>query len=119
MMPPESQSAAIVISQSYTGLGAGREAACGVSATFEATVMKASHRVATLVMTILAAACSQAVKGSVDPSRVLAVPSPWPTPEVLAPNALPRILGLWMNETSFLNGGVTPGIIALSINDAH
>jgi hypothetical protein len=80
--------------------------------------MKASRRVSTLVIAILAAACSQAVKSSVDPDRVLAVPSPWPTPEVLAPNASPRILGLWMNETTIHVGRVWHGRIATSTNVA-
>ena len=116
-MPPESQSEAIVISQSYVKLEAGREAVRDGSATFEAILMMASRCVTTLVMAMLAA-CSQAVNGRVDPGRVLAAPSPWPTPEVLAPNASPRILALWMNETTIHVGRVWNGQIVTSTNVA-
>ena len=117
-MPPESQSEAIVISQSYVELRGGREAVRDGSATFEANLMNGSRCVTMFVMAILAAACSQAVKGSADPSRLLVAPSPWPTPEVLAPNALPRILGLWMNETTIHVGRVWNGRIVTSTNVA-
>lgn len=116
-MPPESQSEAIVIDQSYIKLGAGREPVRDGSATFEANLMKASRCVAAFVMAILASACSQAPKG-VDPNRVLAAPSPWPTPEVLAPNAPPRILGLWMSETTIHVGRAWNGRIITSTNVA-
>ena len=80
--------------------------------------MKASRCVTTLAMAILAAACSQGVKDSVAPSRVLVASSPWPTPNVLAPNAPPRILGLWMNETTIHVGRVWNGRIITSTNVA-
>jgi hypothetical protein len=115
-MPPESQSEAIVISQSYVTLG-GREVVRDRSATSEANLMKASRCVATFAMAMLAA-CTQVVKGDTDPSRVLLAPSPWPTPEVLAPNAPPRILALWMNETTIHVGRVWNGRIITSTNVA-
>jgi cytochrome oxidase Cu insertion factor (SCO1/SenC/PrrC family) len=54
----------------------------------------------------------------VDARAVVASPNPWPTPRITAPNAAPRILALWMNETSIPSGSNWYGRAITSTNVA-
>lgn len=106
------------MSQSYVVLAGGREVVPDWSATFEAIPMKASRCIIAIVALVAWAACSQSVQGDADPSRVLVAPSPWPTPLLLVPDAPPRILAVWMNETTIRVGRVWKGRIVTSTNVA-
>jgi hypothetical protein len=59
-----------------------------------------------LIALALGACCSCAEPNGrrVDPATVVVMPKPWPTPAVAAPNAPPKIVALWMNETNVPNG---------------
>ena len=63
--------------------------------------------------------CEEAPTGTfVDAKAVTVAPQPWPTPQVAAPNAPPRILALWMNETSIPSGSEWMGRAVTSTNVA-
>ncbi len=117
-MPAASQSEAIVISQSYVVLAGGREAVSDCSATFEEIPMKVSRCIIALVTLAVGTACSLSVQDHADPSHVLVAPSPWPTPLLLVPDAPPKILAVWMNETTIRVGRVWKGHMVTSTNVA-
>jgi hypothetical protein len=62
--------------------------------------------------------CSEIRGVRVDPKRVVIAPSPWPTPQQSAPDARPRILALWMNETTIQPGRTWFGRVVTSTNVA-
>ncbi|MGB8910417.1 MAG: hypothetical protein WCC84_16865 [Candidatus Cybelea sp.] len=66
--------------------------------------MNVARLVAAVIVLLIAGACSQTSGRSVDARRVVVAPSQWPTPQVLPPDAPPRILELWMNETTIQPG---------------
>lgn len=66
----------------------------------------------------IAAACSQTGARRLDPRRVVVAPFPWPTPQTQPPNAPPRILAIWMNETTIRPGQRWVGRIVTSTNVA-
>lgn len=66
---------------------------------------------------LICSACAEQPKGTyVDPAAVTVMPNPWPKPAVAAPNAPPRILALWMNETKIPSGSDWSGRIITSTN---
>jgi hypothetical protein len=75
-------------------------------------------RISVAIALVLAAGCGQSSGVRVDAKRVVIAPSPWPTPEQLAPDAPPRILALWMNETTIRPGQPWFGRIVTSTNVA-
>ena len=63
--------------------------------------------------------CEDAATGTfVGAKAVMTSPNPWPTPEVAAPNAPPKILALWMNETSIPSGSDWTGHAITTTNVA-
>lgn len=66
--------------------------------------MNVTRLVAAVIVLLIAGACSQTSGRSIDARRVVAGPSQWPTPQVLPADAPPRILELWMNETTIQPG---------------
>ena len=80
--------------------------------------MSAMRLVAAVVVLLTAVACSQSSGRHIDAKRVVIVPSHWPTPQALSPDAPPRILGLWMNETTIQPGRKWTGRIVTSTNVA-
>jgi hypothetical protein len=62
--------------------------------------------------------CAQATGTPVDASAVVVQPSPWPEPLAAGPEAPPRILALWMNETSIAGGTDWTGRIVTTTNVA-
>ncbi|HTU83570.1 MAG TPA: hypothetical protein VMF61_15685 [Candidatus Acidoferrales bacterium] len=68
---------------------------------------------------MLLVACSQPPAGTfVDGAAVVSSPHPWPTPMTAPPGAAPRILALWMNETTIRSGSDWCGRIVTSTNVA-
>ncbi len=51
-------------------------------------------------------------------AQVLTSPNPWPTPLKLPSSAPPRILAVWMNETTIPNGSNWIGRVITSTNTA-
>jgi hypothetical protein len=62
--------------------------------------------------------CSAVSARSLDPSRIVIAPSAWPSPEVLPPQAPPKILSVWMNSTNVEPGTPWLGRIITSTNVA-
>jgi hypothetical protein len=54
----------------------------------------------------------------VDPQSVLHSPAPWPTAQVAAPDAPPKILAIWLNSTDVVPGKEWRGRIAAGTNVA-
>jgi hypothetical protein len=75
-------------------------------------------RIIGTVAIALAVSCSSSAGVRVDAKRVVIAPSPWPTPEQRAPDAPPRILALWMNDTTIEPGHPWVGRIVTSTNVA-
>jgi hypothetical protein len=71
-----------------------------------------------LAMLLLVAGCSTNPERLLKPSVVTVAPSTWPTPEVVPPQAPPRILALWMNGTELRPGHRWFGKIVTSTNVA-
>ncbi|HEY3676465.1 MAG TPA: hypothetical protein VGK84_10790 [Candidatus Tumulicola sp.] len=69
-----------------------------------------------LAMLLLVAGCSATAEHMLEPSAVTVAPSTWPTPEVAPPQAPPRILALWMNDTELRPGHRWFGKIVTSTN---
>ncbi|HET9095168.1 MAG TPA: hypothetical protein VFN37_00785 [Candidatus Baltobacteraceae bacterium] len=68
---------------------------------------------------LICSACAEQPTGTyVDPAAVTVMPSPWPKPAIAAPNAPPRILALWMNETKIPSGSDWRGRVVTSTNVA-
>jgi hypothetical protein len=64
-------------------------------------------------------ACATRPSGTlVSDTIVVQTPHPWPSPEVAAPNAPPRIVDLWMNETRIPSGSDWRGRAVTSTNVA-
>jgi hypothetical protein len=62
--------------------------------------------------------CSASSGRNVEPSAVVVAPRSWPTPRVQTPQAPPRILAFWMNETDLRPGKQWLGRIVTSTNVA-
>jgi hypothetical protein len=68
---------------------------------------------------IVACACSEPSAGTgIDAAAIVVSPNPWPTPQIAAPNSAPRIIALWMNETSIPSGSEWYGRAITSTNVA-
>lgn len=64
-------------------------------------------------------ACASPPEGTfIDAASVVASPNPWPVPLNAAPDDPPRILALWMNETSIPSGSTWSGRIITTTNVA-
>lgn len=66
----------------------------------------------------LLAACGKHAETVRTARAVTMMPLPWPSAAVAAPNAPPRILALWMNETAIAPGSQWSGRIATTTNTA-
>jgi hypothetical protein len=67
--------------------------------------MNLAFRSAAFAMLLGISACSEPEIGTfVGTAQVVKSPNPWPTPRLASPGAQPRILALWMNETSIPSG---------------
>jgi hypothetical protein len=67
--------------------------------------MNLAYRSAALILILGISACSEPETGTpVSAVQVVKSPNPWPTPRLAPPGAAPRILALWMNETSIPSG---------------
>ena len=63
------------------------------------------RRVVTAIALVALCACEETPAGTlVDAKAATIAPNPWPTPAVAPPDAPPRILALWLNETSIPSG---------------
>ncbi len=71
-----------------------------------------------LAVIVLLIGCSSSPGRTLDPAGVVIAPAVWPTPETLPPDARPRILALWMNETNVRTGTRWMGTIVTSTNVA-
>jgi hypothetical protein len=80
--------------------------------------VKVTRLVAAFTVLLVTGACSQTSGRIIDARRVVVAPSQWPTPQVLPPDAPPRILELWMNETTIQPGRKWTGRIITSTNVA-
>ena len=79
--------------------------------------MKMDRRLA-IVFAILGAGCTTTSGRHLDPANVVVASSPWPTPQTLFPNARPRIINVWMNQTALHPGDRWIGRIVTSTNVA-
>jgi hypothetical protein len=64
------------------------------------------------------AACAPIAGTRVDPRTVEIEPHPWPSPQIAAGAAPPRILALWMNHTALPSGTDWRGRIVTTTNVA-
>jgi hypothetical protein len=71
-----------------------------------------------ILLAVLGTGCTTTSGRSLDPSRVVVAPSAWPTPQTLPPDARPRIIAVWMNETALRPGRQWMGKIITSTNVA-
>ena len=69
-------------------------------------------------MVLALCACSAATGTLMDAATAVVSPDPWPTPQVAQPQSTPRILALWMNETTIPSGSDWYGRIVTSTNVA-
>ncbi len=76
------------------------------------------QRCALIAVAILLAACERPAGTSLSAREVTALPFPWPRAALAAPGAPPRILALWMNETTIAPGTQWIGRIATTTNTA-
>lgn len=76
------------------------------------------RRCALVAVTLLLAACERPAGTSLSVREVTALPFPWPRAALAAPAAPPRILAIWMNETTILPGRQWIGRIATTTNTA-
>jgi hypothetical protein len=79
--------------------------------------MRVSRCIVAVALVAVSSACSSTSEAGGDHS-VLVAPAPWPTPQLRAPNAPPRIQALWMNETTIHVGDVWKGHVVTSTNVA-
>lgn len=114
-MPPETQSDATVIAQSYHAIRAGR---AGIRAGASSRRAKCPGHVRRLVTFTLAllASCATLHGHWVDPHSVTVLPARWPQPARAALADQPRIEALWMNETTVRTGIVWGGKLVTSTN---
>jgi hypothetical protein len=63
-------------------------------------------------------ACSPPSRADYVARSVTVMPVPWPSAALAAPDAPPRILKLWMNETSIVPGSQWFGRVATTTNTA-
>jgi hypothetical protein len=78
-----------------------------------------SARALLTIAFIVLAACSTGAGGTfVDNAAVTTSPHPWPTPRITKPDAPPKILALWMNETTIRDGTEWTGRAITSTNVA-
>jgi hypothetical protein len=71
-----------------------------------------------LAAIVLSAGCGSPPGHVLDPATVVVAPAVWPTPQTLSPNAPPRIIAVWMNDTNIRPGKRWIGTIVTSTNVA-